>query len=316
MYSFFDFCEWLYLFLWYNALMSVEIYDAVDIFLHYIQLTGSSDHTVINYGVDLAQFSDYLEGQGILSVEDIDLSCVRGFVQAMSGYGFSPATVSRKLSAVKSLTRYLKNQGIIKNDPSLRIRGPKKSARLPRALSVDQVSGMIDAAYGSKQGPRNGALLELMYGCGLRVSEVVSLRWDDVDMEERWVRVMGKGSKERVIPFGSMAQKALKAILPASPEGGFVFPGRDGGALTVRTVHRVVADAALESGVPGVTPHSLRHSFATHLLEGGASLRVVQELLGHEHLTTTQIYLRITARHLRASYESAHPRAGGEAQDV
>ncbi len=250
-------------------------------------------------------------------MEDVDLSHVRGFVRTLSGYGFSPASVGRKLSAVKSLMRYLKEQGVIERDPSSRVRGPKRSERLPRAISVSQVSKMIDAAYDSEQGLRNGALLELMYGCGLRVAEVVSLRWDDVEIDERWLRVLGKGSKERAVPFGSMAQRALRGLMALSPGAEeFVFPGKSGGTLTVRTVHRVVVDAAMRSGISDVTPHSLRHSFATHMLEGGASLRVVQELLGHEHLTTTQRYLQITAQHLRASYESAHPRAGGEPQNV
>lgn len=292
--------------------MNLKIYDGIDIFLSHLKTAGSSEHTVINYSVDLAQFSQYLEGRGVESFQDLDLASVRGFVQAMSAYGFSPSTVSRKLSAVKSLTKYMKKSGVLEKDPSPRVRGPKKSDRLPRALSVDQVSKIIDMAYDTPQGIRNGALLELMYGCGLRVSEAVSLEWEDLDLEERWVRVMGKGSKERIVPFGSMAQRALRALGQESAENGPVFLGKKGGHLTVRTVHRVVAEAALRAGVPGVTPHSLRHSFATHMLEGGASLRVVQELLGHEHLTTTQIYLKITAKHLRESYEAAHPRAGGE----
>lgn len=291
--------------------MSIHICDAIDGFLYRIQSSGASAHTVTNYGVDLAQFSDYLEGQEKVLVENLEVSLVRGFIRSLSGYGFAPASVNRKLSAVKSLMKHLKEEGLIERDPASRVRGPSASEKLPRAISIKEVFKVIDMAYDSEQGVRNGALLELMYGSGLRVAEVVSLKWEDVELDERWLKVMGKGSKERAVPFGSMAQQALTGLKAQSPMEYFVFPGKRGGTLTVRTVHRVVVEAAARAGLSDVTPHSLRHSFATHLLEGGASLPVVQELLGHEHLTTTQRYLRITAQHLRSSYESAHPRAGG-----
>nr|WP_321500119.1 tyrosine recombinase XerC [uncultured Dethiosulfovibrio sp.] len=291
--------------------MSIHICDAIDGFIHRIQSSGASIHTVTNYGVDLVQFSDYLEGQQKPFLEDLEINLIRSFIRTLSGYGFAPASVNRKLSAVKSLMKHLKKEGLIDRDPSSRVRGPSISERLPRAISVKEVFKVIDMAYDSDQGLRNGTLLELMYGSGLRVAEVVSLKWEDLELEERWLKVMGKGSKERAVPFCSMAQKALMGIKAQSPNDYFVFPGKRGGHLTVRTVHRIVVEAAARAGLSDVSPHSLRHSFATHLLEGGASLRVVQELLGHEHLTTTQVYLRITAQHLRSSYESAHPRAGG-----
>lgn len=292
--------------------MSILICDAIDGFLYRIQSSGASVHTVTNYGVDLSQFVEYLEGQGVDDLDELEIAHIRGFIRSLSGYGFSAASVNRKLSAVKSLMKHLKKEGEVERDPSRRVRGPSVSEKLPRAISVKEVFRMIDLAYDSDQGMRNGALLEIMYGCGLRVAEVVSLRWEDIELEERWLKVMGKGSKERAVPFGSMAQKALMGLRAQSPMPEyFVFPGRRGGTLTVRTVHRVVVDAASRAGLSDVTPHSLRHSFATHLLEGGAPLRVVQELLGHENLTTTQRYLRVTTQHLRSSYESAHPRAGG-----
>ncbi|MCF4150602.1 tyrosine recombinase XerC [Dethiosulfovibrio sp. F2B] len=295
--------------------MSLQIYSAIDGFLDRMNTSGLSEHTITNYGVDLAQFAEFLETQGVSDVSDIITEEIRAFIRSLSGYGFAPASVGRKLSAIKSLMKYLLEERAIEKDPSGRVRGPRRSDRLPRAMSVEQVSRMIDCAYDNDEyGLRNGALIELLYGCGLRVAEVVSVRWEDVEIEERWLKVMGKGSKERAVPFGSMAQRALTGLRALSMPGDeYVFPGKKGGCLTVRTVHRVVVAAAAKAGVDGVTPHSLRHSFATHLLEGGASLRVVQELLGHEHLTTTQRYLRITAQHLKKSYESAHPRAGGDA---
>ncbi|PIE54253.1 MAG: integrase [Dethiosulfovibrio peptidovorans] len=297
--------------------MSVQVFSVIDGFLDRMRTSGASEHTIINYAVDLGQFADFLDGRGQILIDQIDTSGIRSFVRALSGCGFAPASVARKLSAVKSLMKYLVLQGILTQDPSTRVRGPKRSERLPRALSTDQVAAIIDRAYEDEQGVRNGALVELMYGCGLRVAEVVSLRWDDIEIDERWLRVMGKGDKERAVPFGTMAQRALRRLkFEALPGESLVFPGRNGQSLTVRTVHRVVVYAASRAGVPEVSPHSLRHSFATHLLEGGAPLRVVQELLGHDHLTTTQRYLMVTAQHLRESYESAHPRAGGEPIDV
>lgn len=291
--------------------MSIHICEAIDSFLQHIKRSGASAHTVTNYAVDLAQFSEYLEGQEMVYLEELEIGHVRGFVRSLSGYGFSPSSVNRKLSAVKSLTKHFKKEGIIERDPSSRVKGPSLSEKLPKIVSVKEAFKMIDVAYDSDQGLRNGTLLEIIYGCGLRVAEVVALRWKDVEIEKKWLRVMNKESEERVVPFGSMAQKALKGLKADSPGEYFVFPGKRGGTLTVRTVHRVVVDAASRSGLIEVNPRSLRHSFAAHLLEGGASLRVVQELLGHEHLTTTQRYLRITTQRLRSSYESAHPRAGG-----
>ena len=159
---------------------------------------------------------------------------------------------------------------------------------------------------------RDKAVLELLYGCGLRIGELVVLRWEDIDFAERWVRVRGKGNKERMIPVGKMAIKALYNWRDSCQMGIFLFTGEEGSHLTVRTVGRIVDRAAKRAGLSGVTPHMLRHSFATHMLEGGASIRVVQELLGHESLITTQRYLTVTAEHLKQSYIEAFPRTRGD----
>lgn len=293
--------------------MDPVLFSSIDAYLEHLRNVAGSEHTVVNYGIDLSQFTDYLETQAVNSIADIDIVHVRGFIRSLMGYGFSPSSTCRKLSAVKSWMRYLREENIIEKDPSARVKGPRRGERLPRAISVSEISKLIDCAYDGEQGLRNGALLEIMYACGLRVAEVVSLRWEDIEIEERWLRVTGKGEKERALPFGRKAQQSLRGLKALTMEGDiYVFPGKKGGTLTVRTVHRVVTAAAAECGLSEVTPHVLRHSFATHLLEGGASLRVVQELLGHENLTTTQRYLKITAQHLRESYEAAHPRAGGD----
>ncbi len=291
----------------------VSLSGVVDAFLEYIRYNRNcAENTLVNYAVDLAQFADAMESQGITEPQGITTAVIRSFLRSLMGFGFAPASVSRKLSAIRMLGRYMVEQKILDQDPVARIRGPSQPERLPRALSKSAVVALIDAAWTLEPQVRNGTLLELMYACGLRVAEVASLRWKDLDLEERWLRVMGKGEKERMVPFGRTAQEALarwKAISQSLPEAP-LFPGKRGGALTVRTIHRVVTAAAGLAGLPDVTPHVLRHSFATHMLEGGASLRVLQELLGHESLLTTQKYLKITPGHLRESYEAAHPRGG------
>jgi len=173
-------------------------------------------------------------------------------------------------------------------------------------------------AENSEDPVRDAVVLEVLYGCGLRISELAGLKWSDVDLEERWLTVLGKGAKERRVPFGTYAQKALQALnlkrseansVPGSLEGGFVLAGKNGKSLTVRTLHRIVTGLAARGGLDGVTPHVLRHSCATHLLEKGASLKFIQEFLGHENMTTTQIYLTVSASWMKESYMACHPRA-------
>jgi integrase/recombinase XerC len=161
---------------------------------------------------------------------------------------------------------------------------------------------------------RDRAVLELLYGSGLRIGELAVLRWEDIDLAERWVRIQGKGNKERMVPLGSYAVRALKELgREDRPGGSYVFPGGEKGHISERTINRIVKRAARQAGLSGVTPHMLRHSFATHMLEGGASLRVLQDLLGHESLITTQRYLTVTAEHLKKNYREIHPMAEGDA---
>ena len=285
----------------------------IDSFLNYLKNNkSSSENTVTNYAVDLAQFADFIESQG-LSVETIDTASIRAFLRSLSGYGYANSSIARKLSAVKAFELYLLENHTVKVDPAASVRSPRLPERLPRAISREAMERLIEEAWKIKPCQRNGAIIEVMYGCGLRVAEVVSLKWKDIDLEERWLRVIGKGDKERLVPFGRLAQQALvawRALVPAEVE--FVFPGKNDSSITVRTVHRLVVQAALQAGLDNVTPHSIRHSFATHMLEGGATLNVLQDLLGHESLLTTQKYLKITPGHLRDSYMAAHPRAGEE----
>lgn len=296
----------------------MNIQTCIDEFMLYIGSSlGRAENTVSSYAADLAQFADYLEANGATEVSAIGAQTLRGFLREMSGFGFSKTSIARKLSALRGLMRFLASNGIIDRDFSFGMKGPRIGPSIPRALSYEDVSLMLSRGVeGAKKELRDSLVLELLYGSGLRVQELVSLDWGDIDIDERWLRVTGKGSKQRLVPFGRGAQGILlrwRASLAAngitSEEGDPLFAGVGADRLTVRTVHRIVAAAAKKVGLVGVHPHSLRHSFATHMLERGAPLRVIQELLGHESLATTQRYLTITAEQMKKSYIETHPRA-------
>jgi integrase/recombinase XerC len=300
------------------SFMTVDaISSSIDMYLKDLRSgMGRSGNTAVNYAVDLSQFADYLQLLGVTSPGSIESSHVRGFLRDVVGFGYARSSAARKLSALKSWLKFLQERGEIQKNPASGVRGPKLPSRLPRAISREEVELLLEKGPEGDDAPRDLAVMELMYGSGLRIAETAGLKWDDVDLPERWIRVLGKGEKERMVPMGRFAVHALEAWRGIS--GGsspFVFPGSRGGAVTVRTLHRVVRRAAAKAGLSAVTPHVLRHSFATHMLEGGAGLRVLQELLGHESLLTTQKYLKITAEHLRRSYISAHPRAGNGDED-
>jgi integrase/recombinase XerC len=276
-----------------------------------------SEHTVTNYAIDLAQFVEFLTAQGLNSPEEVKTGHVRAFLREMIAYGYAKASAARKLSAVKSWMAYLKEEGVLSEDPARRVQAPKLPVRLPRALGREDVRNLLENGPRGKAQARDRAALELLYGSGLRVAELVSLDWEDLDLQERWVRVTGKGDKERLVPLGRFALAAFEAWALECPlRKGPLFPGAGGGRMTVRTVTRIVDRASRRCGLSGVTPHVLRHSFATHLLEGGANLRVLQELLGHESLLTTQRYLKISADHLQRMVREAHPRGGEGEEDV
>jgi len=299
--------------------MSENLSVEMDRYLEHLRFSlGRSDHTVTNYAVDLAQFCEFLLQQGLEDVEEITSSHVRAFLRDIMGFGYAKTSAARKLSAVRSWFAFLQRNGRVASNAAASVRSPKLPQRLPRALSREDAARLVEEGPRGEEFHRDRAVLELLYGCGLRVAELAALEWEDVQLEERWIRVRGKGDKERMVPMGRIARDALLELpLPPSGErGGPLFPGEEGGKLSVRTVHRIVTRAARIVGLAGVTPHVLRHSFATHMLEGGASLRVLQELLGHESLVTTQKYLRITAEQMRRSYSAAHPRGGGADEHV
>ena len=296
--------------------------ELVEAFREHLQAErGLAPLTVRNYLRDIAPLWDYMERRGDTRLQSLDRTAVRGYLAWLSEVGYVRASVVRKLSVLRTFLRWLKRRGVIAAEPIPRRRVMKAESRLPRFLSQEEARRLVEAPPGDDPGGlRDRALLELVYSAGLRVSEVCGLDLEDLDLEGRRLRVRGKGSKDRVVMMGEPARDALlrylregRPRLLGPRSGSALFLNRYGGRLGQRSVQEKVRRYALRAGLPpGVHPHTLRHSFATHLLEGGADLRVVQELLGHASPTTTQVYTHVTAGQARQVYLSAHPRAREE----
>ena len=293
--------------------MAENISTNIEQFLSFLDSRGRSKNTVTNYRVDLEQFREYLLRQGILDVSGIDSQSVRVYLSNIIGFGIAKSSAARKLSAVRGFIRWLSSRNMLDYGVAAGLKGPKLPSSLPRALSFEDTEKLlVEGPENGKHYHRDRLILELLYGSGLRVSELIDLNWENIEIDQRMIRVFGKGSKERLVPFGPGVKKLLEdwRILSKNGTGGPVFESEKGAErLTVRTVHRLVQRAALRVGIYGVSPHTLRHCFATHLLERGAPLRVVQELLGHESIAATQRYLSITAEQMKRSYMEYHPRA-------
>ena len=293
--------------------MTENISVHIDQFLLFIESRGRSKNTVINYRVDLEQFREYLLRQGISEVSGIDSQSVRVYLSNIIGFGIAKTSAARKLSAVKGFIKWLSAKNVLDCGVAAGLKGPKLPSSLPRALSFEDTEKLItEGPEKGKHYQRDRLVLELLYSSGLRVSELIDINWENIEIEQRIIRVIGKGSKERLVPFGQSVKKLLEDWRLLSKEGnkGPVFTSEKGAErLTVRTVHRLVQRSSLRVGLYGVSPHTLRHCFATHLLERGAPLRVVQELLGHESIAATQRYLCITAEQMKKSYMEHHPRA-------
>lgn len=282
---------------------------------------NAADHTIKAYREDLFGLVDYLESTGGLpSVTAIDAAGLREFQSALQQAGYARTTISRKLAAVRSFFKFAIREGWVTANPATPLRNPRRQRKLPLVLSGDDILRLLSAPPAdSAAGLRDRAILETMYSAGLRVSELVALREGDLDFDQQILRVRGKGRKERIAPLGSFAVKAIDRYAarrrrdPAAenpPRDAPVFVNRFGRILTTRSVGRMldkyIAAAELDTRT---SPHTLRHSFATHLLDRGADIRSVQELLGHKSLQTTQIYTHVSAAKLRDVYEAAHPRA-------
>ena len=290
-------------------------------FLAYLELErGLSRNTLEAYRSDLLQFGEYLDRRGLAATR-----ATHGELAAwLSELGVAPSTIARKVACLRSFYRHLRREGAIAHDPTAELRGPRKPQRLPRVLSREEVARLLGQPLGTEPlALRDRALLEVMYACGLRASEAVGLELADVDLDEMLLCARGKGSKERIVPIGRQAVAALRAycrsgrpVLMRSSQSGTARPdarlflNSRGSGLTRQGLYKIVQGHARSAGLQErMSPHTLRHSFATHLLAGGCDLRSLQEMLGHADLATTQVYTHLSAERLKHAYFSAHPRA-------
>jgi integrase/recombinase XerC len=288
--------------------------DPLGAFLRYLAAEKqASPHTLRSYRNDLEQFRRFLtktpDDRSLRhALDDLDARVIRAYLARLHERRLDPTSVARKLAALRSWLRFLVRRGVLVRNPAADIRAPRAGRKLAGFLPVDEAKALLDSGETSV---RDRAILEMLYATGLRVSELSGLDLDDVDRGEGTVRVLGKGRKERVVPFGAKAASALDAYLEARGSArGPLFTGRQGRRLGVRSLFDVVRRRARAAGLTRrVSPHTLRHSFATHLLDAGADLRAIQELLGHSRLSTTQRYTHVGSAQLMRVYDQAHPRA-------
>jgi integrase/recombinase XerC len=290
---------------------------AVTDFLRHLHERNSSPHTIKAYTGDLANFASYA---GSRRWEDIDHIAIRGFLSRLYEKGLSKTSVARSLAAVRSLYRWLAREGVVEQNPAKLVATPKLPKKLPRVPTIEEMNSVLDgqmpetAAFAE----RDRLMLELLYGCGIRNSELTGINLDDIRLSAEAILIRGKGKKERYVPFGESAKKALTAYLSARQtalaesrrSSNALLINRRGGRLTTRSVGRIIKKIAVAKGLsPDVHPHTLRHAFGTHMLEEGADLRAIQELLGHERLRTTERYTQLSMKHVLAVYDKTHPRA-------
>lgn len=302
----------------------MDLCAAIDGYSRHLELDrGFSVHTLRAYRTDLADLAGFAEAAGLDDTAGLDLELLRGWLWRGSTAGLAKSTLARRSAAARGFTKWLASTGTEDADSGHRLKAPRPDRHLPRVLTRPQVDGLLDdlaarAGTGDPNAVRDHAVIELLYASALRVSELVGARLADLDRERLTLRVLGKGGKERVVPFGMPACRALDtylddarvALLDGRDDPGTIFLGARGKQLSTRTVYELVA--GLLADLPGsgpAGPHAFRHTAATHLLDGGADLRAVQELLGHASLATTQIYTHVSAERLKESYQLAHPRA-------
>ncbi len=297
--------------------------EAVVLFTrHLVSEKARSPETVRAYLSDLEDFRQYLGGSGaskeLREVDRIDVFHIRGFIASRFGK-IKKGSVGRKLAAIRTLFRFLVRERVVESNPAAGVRAPKRERALPRALSVDEVDRFF--SRNPDMANRDRAIFELLYSSGLRVGELTSLKVRDLDLGNGWVRVKGKGNKERYVPVGSKAVAALEVYVPARAvletqtgslrSGEALFLNSRGGPLSSRSVRRILKSCLDTAGLArNASPHAFRHSFATHLLQGGADLRSIQELLGHASLSTTQRYTKVDLGKLMEVYDRSHPRSG------
>ncbi|MFZ0732424.1 MAG: tyrosine recombinase XerC [Candidatus Sulfotelmatobacter sp.] len=290
---------------------------AVADFLCHLRERNASPHTIKAYSTDLANFAAYAGSRGWKQIDHI---AVRGFLSQLYEKGLSKTSVARALAAVRSLYRWLAREGVVEQNPAKLVATPRLPKKLPRVPTIEEMNFVLDgqmpeiAAFPE----RDRLMLELLYGCGIRNSELTGINVDDIRLSAEAILIRGKGKKERYVPFGDSVKIALQAYLPARhatltdthKNTPALLVNRRGGRLTTRSVGRIIKRIAVAKGLsPDVHPHTLRHAFGTHMLEEGADLRAIQELLGHERLATTQRYTQLSMKHVLQVYDSTHPRA-------
>src|SRR5580704_17605135 len=295
---------------------------AADQFLRVLRERNASPHTIKAYAGDLENFANYV---GARDSEKIDHIAIRGFLSHLYDKGLSKTSVARALAAVRSLYRWLAQEGVVEQNPAALVSTPKLPKKLPRVPTIEEMNTVLDGPMPEVAAfpERDRLMFELLYGCGIRNSELVGINLDDISLSNEAILIRGKGKKERYVPFGGSALSALstylpwrqgllttlKKTLPAKGSPALLINQR-GGRLTTRSVGRIVKRIAVAKGMsPEVHPHTLRHAFGTHMLEEGADLRAIQELLGHERLATTQRYTQLSVKHVMNVYDQTHPRA-------
>ena len=291
--------------------------EASEKFLASLRGRNASAHTIKAYSADLENFVQYV---GARTWRDIDHVTIRGFLSYLYEKGLSKTSVARTLSAIRSLYRWLGQEGLVENNPARLVSAPKLPQKLPRVPTIEEINSVLDSDMAEIAAfpERDHLMLELLYGCGIRNSELVGIDLDDVRPSSEAILIRGKGKKERYVPFGDRVNEALRDYLPARQavlsqcrtRTSALVINRRGGRLTTRSVGRIIKRIAISKGLsPDTHPHTLRHAFGTHMLEEGADLRAIQEMLGHERLSTTQRYTQLSMKQLLRVYDQTHPRA-------
>jgi integrase/recombinase XerC len=286
-------------------------------FLRSLQQRNASAHTIKAYSGDLDEFSAYIGGRDWRSIDHV---VVRGFLSRLYEKGLSKTSVARALAAVRSFYRWLAQEGLAEQNPAALVSTPKLPKKLPRVPTIEEMNRVLDGEMPAVASfpERDRLMLELLYGCGIRNSELVGIQLNDIGMSAEAILIRGKGKKERFVPFGDSVRAALASYLPARQRilgetrkaSSALLINRRGGPLTTRSVGRIIKKIAVAKGLSSdVHPHTLRHAFGTHLLEEGADLRAIQEMLGHERLSTTQRYTQLSIKHVLSVYDQTHPKA-------
>lgn len=297
--------------------MKTTVDKAIAQFLQSLRQRNASIHTIKAYSGDLNEFAAYV---GSRTWKQIDHLAIRGFLSRLYEKGLSKTSVARALAAVRSLYRWLAQEGVVEQNPAALVSTPKLPKKLPRVPTIEEMNGVLDGKMPEVAAfpERDRLMLELLYGCGIRNSELIGINLDDIRISSEAILIRGKGKKERYVPFGNSVTSALSAYLPVRSEmlreskhsSPALLVNWRGGRLTTRSVGRIIKKIAVAKGLsPEVHPHTLRHAFGTHMLEEGADLRAIQEMLGHERLSTTQRYTQLSINHVLQIYDQTHPRA-------